>query len=76
MKYKVGDVYRAKTGELLEVAEFEGNEFCFRVRDPVTTEYAEGAIYGPVQNLNKFINDAGLEKIDLTTYIPTGLVKP
>jgi hypothetical protein len=75
MEYKIGDVYRTKTGEILEVGEFKNNEFCFRMRHPVTLEMQEQALYGPIENLHE-LEGYGLEKIDLKTYEPTGLNNP
>lgn len=75
--WQVGDVYRARTGEILEVDDFNEKEFIFKVRDPVTLEFIEdGArLRGPIQNIHKFSKMVGLEKIDLKTYKPTGLVE-
>jgi len=75
MSYNIGDVYRARTGEILEVAEFKNDEFCFRVRHPETLEMTERALYGEIEKLAEFVTGVGLEKIDLKTYKPTGLVK-
>lgn len=75
MTFQKGETFRAMTGEILEAAEFSDSEFCFRVRHPVTLEYQENALYGPLESLSKFANNVGLEKIDIKTYKPTGLAK-
>jgi hypothetical protein len=63
-KWNIGDTYRARTGEILEVAEFDRKEFCFRVRHPITLEYSEEALYGPLENLERWAEEVGLQKIE------------
>jgi hypothetical protein len=73
-RWNIGDVYRAMTGEILEVAPFPDDQFCFRVRHPVTLELQKNAIYGPLHALEAFAQKTQLEKIDISNYVPTGLV--
>lgn len=68
-----GDVYKAKTGEILEVDDFSTTEFFMLVRHPLTLEVAEYRLQGPIGALDKFAEDSGFEKINLATHKPTGL---
>lgn len=75
MTFQIGDVFRAKTGEIVEVLEFTKTLCRFGIRHPETLELTDFEIEGPLENLSGWCEDAGLEKIDLKTYKPTGLSK-
>lgn len=73
MAFNIGEVYRAKSGEILEVMEFTDTCCNFRMRDPKTLEPTEFMLEGPLDGLDGFAQGLKLEKIDLKTYAPTGL---
>lgn len=75
MIWTIGDVYRAKTGELLEVLAFTETECRFRMLDPKTLQGSDFLLEGPIENLKALETEMQLQKIDLETYVPTGLVK-
>lgn len=74
MAWQIGDVYQAKTGEILEVGEFTAKEFQLKVRDPRTLELTDKALYGDIKILDNFAEASGFKKIDLKTFVPVGLM--
>lgn len=74
MTFQVGEVYRTKSGEILEVMEFTKKHCNFRMRDPRTLAPTNLMLEGPLSNLNEFAEGLKLKKIDVKTFKPTGLV--
>jgi hypothetical protein len=73
--WNVGDVYRAKTGEIVEVLAFTNDKSVFKLLNPNTMEDTNYYLEGPLKNLEGWSKAVGLKKIDRKTYVPTGLVK-
>ncbi len=75
MKWKVGDFYRSKTGEVLQVLEFTKDEARFLALDPLTLEPTDYELHGPLWSIELWAKECGIEKINIETYKPTGLVE-
>lgn len=74
MKYPIGQIYRAKTGELLEALLFTDERFIFRFLHPNTMEKTQYTASGPLFELTSWALEIELTPIDIKTHIPTGLI--
>lgn len=73
--HKCGDVFRAKTGELLRLIYLDFDVFQMDILHPQTTEPTGKYIEGTSAKWESWSSDAELTKIDLKTYTPTGLIE-
>ena len=68
-------MYRAKTGELLQLLKLTETEGEFQMLDPKTKEPSSFVLNGPREGLEKMAEEMKLEPVvDLAAHKPTGLI--
>lgn len=71
----MGRVYRAKSGELLQLLEINEELGRFQMLDPKTKEPSDFTLDGPREGLDEMAEAMGLEPIaDIKEHKPTGLI--
>ena len=74
-EWEIGRVYRAKTGELLQLLRLTETECFFQMLDPKTKEPAPYELGGPREGLEDMRTAMGLEPVeDIQAHKPTGLI--